>query len=529
MSRKGGEDVAFFFADQVPSSPQSPQTDHSSAFALFPLPLVSSPATNRCSGHRRHAHHRAFVTYTLANAIIRGLNTLFFNFPSASYAEGVRSADPSHAQHRLITAIIDAAAAFLQASRRYLVQSTPAASDGGECVRPASIPGCLIPAPRTRSGFSSSSPATPSHFGGDALFIFSDAVLSTIGSLPESGLPRPRLVDTFAAVSDPHTATPDDNPFHHLYQCFDSIALPSEVGADRSYADTLPVGIVPLRCSEVALPSDLNNVPLRSLLPSSLASHYDSSASLLLPESNARQNIAAAQLKKPRVLAERSEYIALVRRMVRLGMLSMTESPRCINGLFGTPKGDGTTRLILDARPANCYFVRPPKVKLPSPSHLTALRIPRRKPLLVAKLDLSNFYHQLALPEWIRTYFALPAITADELGSMELMDLPAGVREAMQAGKSLYPCCATLPMGFSHSVFIAQAVHENILYQAGVLRPADNIAVLASPLVDRPLHGLYIDDTVLLGMDRGELILLYGRVVDAHHAVRFAPASYGWV
>ena len=72
-------------------------------------------------------------------------------------------------------------------------------------------------------------------------------------------------------------------------------------------------------------------------------------------------------------------------------------------------------------------------------------------------------------------------------------------------------------------VFIAQAVHENILYRAGVLRPADNIAVLASPLVDRPLHGLYVDDTVLLGMDRDELVVLYCRVVDAYNAARLPP------
>ena len=235
---------------------------HSPEFALFPLPLASPQSTSRCSGHRRRAYHRAFVLYAVANAIIRGLNTLFFNFPSASYAEGVRSADPSYAQQRLITAIIDAAAAFLQASRRYLVQSTPAAIDGSECVRPASIPGCLIPAPRTRSGFSSSSPATPSCFGGNALFIFSDAVLSTIGSMPESGVAHPCLADTFAGGPDPHTTNLDDNPFPHLYQAFDSIALSSEVGADRTYADTLPVGIVPLRCAEVTLPSDLNNVPL---------------------------------------------------------------------------------------------------------------------------------------------------------------------------------------------------------------------------------------------------------------------------
>jgi hypothetical protein len=98
MSGSGGEDAAFLFADQVPFSSQSSQTGHSPEFALFPLPLASPHSTSRCSGHRRRAYHRAFVIYTVANAIIRGLNTLFFNFPSASYAEGVRSADPSYAQ-----------------------------------------------------------------------------------------------------------------------------------------------------------------------------------------------------------------------------------------------------------------------------------------------------------------------------------------------------------------------------------------------------------------------------------------------
>jgi hypothetical protein len=65
------------------------------------------------------------------------------------------------------------------------------------------------------------------------------------------------------------------------------------------------------------------------------------------------------------------------------------------------PKGD-QIRLILDARPANCYFTRPPRVRLPSPTHLANLRIPDGQPLYIAKMDLSNFYHQLTLPDWIR-------------------------------------------------------------------------------------------------------------------------------
>ena len=187
------------------------------------------------------------------------------------------------------------------------------------------------------------------------------------------------------------------------------------------------------------------------------------------------------------------------------------------------PKGDGTTRLILDARHANCYFVRPPKVVLPSPSHLAALRLPSHSPLYVAKLDLSNFYHQLALPEWMHQYFALPALSAEELAGLQLSSVSAEARAAILAGQSLHPCCATLPMGFSHSVFIAQAVHEHVLYRSGVLQPADNIVAILSPLVDRPLHGLYIDDTVLLAMCRATLLVLYDRVIAAYRAALLPP------
>jgi hypothetical protein len=47
----------------------------------------------------------------------------------------------------------------------------------------------------------------------------------------------------------------------------------------------------------------------------------------------------------------------------------MDKTPRCVNSLFGVPKGDDI-RLILDARLANCHFVDEPNVRLPSPSHL---------------------------------------------------------------------------------------------------------------------------------------------------------------
>ena len=50
-------------------------------------------------------------------------------------------------------------------------------------------------------------------------------------------------------------------------------------------------------------------------------------------------------------------------------------------------------------------------------------------------------------------FFALPCVLAEEV---DLQDI-YGV------GTAIFPCIKTLPMGFSHAVFLAQAAHEHIL------------------------------------------------------------------
>lgn len=171
--------------------------------------------------------------------------------------------------------------------------------------------------------------------------------------------------------------------------------------------------------------------------------------------------------------------------------------------------------------------MRPAPVILPSPSHVTALRVQdARDHLWVAKLDLSNFYHQLALPQWIRPYFALPALTAEEIEGIDNTYVSDALRQGSSTTRvSIHPCCATLPMGFSHSVFLAQSIHEHVLYESGAVQPADNIVFLASPYVDRPLHGLYVDDCVLFGTEQHRLLLVYRRVVDAYRAKRLPPKT----
>jgi hypothetical protein len=480
---------------------------------LFPLPLSVYPITHRSSGHRRRRHQRASALHAIANSMIRGLNTLFLNYPAENTARNTHSADPSAAQSRLTDSLLNAAAAYYNASRQCF-DSAALDIEGRKSLSVASggvtlIPGCSllqhVPRPRVQALQS-----IPGSNQGLSLFIFDRSTLSPCDS----------NMDSFP-IDMPDTYAMDYGKLFHL---FDSVPVQSVSQTESAFysCTIIPKGLVPLVADQVALPSGLNNVPLLSLLPQSVASLYHNSSSLLLSPPLAQHYLREARLRKPRVLALRREYVALISRMALLGMLSMTTTPACVNGLFGVPKGD-KIRLILDARPANCYFVRPPRVRLPSPSHLAALRIPHGRPLYVSKMDLSNFYHQLTLPEWIRPFFALPALTVDEVRGLSTVGLSANLSHALSLGVPLYPCCATLPMGFAHSVFLAQSVHEHVLYRDEALRPSDNVTCLVSPWIDRSLHALYVDDNIGLGTNLEELTLQEDRVHKAYDRALLPP------
>jgi hypothetical protein len=127
----------------------------------------------------------------------------------------------------------------------------------------------------------------------------------------------------------------------------------------------------------------------------------------------------------------------------------------------------------------------------------------------VAKVDLDNFYHRLTLPMWMRPYFALPPVRAGLVGLAALHG----------ADTLVYPCCTTLPMGWSHSVYLAQTAHEHILDTCTSLKAEDRITAHTDCRIDRARHHVYIDDLNLFGHDPDELAQLqdeYVRVVQQH-------------
>jgi hypothetical protein len=259
---------------------------------------------------------------------------------------------------------------------------------------------------------------------------------------------------------------------------------------------------VPLVASKLSLPRLPGSAHLLELLPVRLRDLYADPTNLLLPQRPAEAPSGGS------VFTDSGEYRAVIERLRALDMIDFTVAPKAVNGLFAVDKGDGTQRLILDARPANSLFVAPAKVKLPTPDLIGRLHAISEKPVFAAKVDLDSFFHRFVMPMAYRPYFAMPSVRAGDIG--------LGNRFGYNA--LVYPCMTRLPMGWSHSVLLAQSAHEFLLDTATSLSSADRITAENDALLDRIRHAIYVDDLVLLSTDRQALLTVqrqYIAVVEA--------------
>ncbi len=272
-------------------------------------------------------------------------------------------------------------------------------------------------------------------------------------------------------------------------QCVDSSIHSSSTSHlhDPSFAySSLKHSAIRVIASRVSLPSSVGSVSLIDFLPPPLRLMYTNPSLLFRPPLD--------RPSTPRFVfyTNQREYVDLIRRMHAINMVSFTLAPLCVNGMFAVEKDVDKDRLIIDARPANGVFIDPPTVELPTPDLICNLSLHDKRPLYVAKVDLDNFYHRLSLPEWMRVYFALPPVRA--------RDVDMGSHYGDDT--LIYPCCNTLPMGWSHSVFLAQSVHEHMLNTLTRLHLHDRITHHNDLHVTRTRHQVYIDDLILYGHDK---------------------------
>jgi hypothetical protein len=244
---------------------------------------------------------------------------------------------------------------------------------------------------------------------------------------------------------------------------------------------------MPIVADRLALPASSRSVGIISTLRGEQRLRYSA------PEHILRQDPPLVMPSAP-VFASHEQYVQTLLRLSSLDMLGLTHNPRAINGLFAIDKGDGTQRLIVDARPANSLFVEPEPVKLPLPdliSSLAPVSAHGTQPAATyaCKVDIEAFFHSFRLPDDFLPYFALPPVRPSELGIQCAGDEP------------IFPCLNRLPMGWNHSVVLAQSAHENLLNDSGFLQASDRITTDTDSHIDRVRHAVYIDDLILFATD----------------------------
>ena len=206
------------------------------------------------------------------------------------------------------------------------------------------------------------------------------------------------------------------------------------------------------------------------------------------------------------MFGSRREVTSAVRRLVDIGMVELSDDPPIVeSGCFCVSKpGSTARRLIIDCRPVNRLLRDPPGVDLPTPELFA--RMSARDGFWVAKSDLSDFYHMIALPPDWRPFFGLPAVMID--------------------GVVRYPRLRSLPMGWSFSVFIAQLMHMHMISEAALSVPCRILSRRGSGgtvNVDSvPLVACYIDDVGVIGSDRD-------RVNAVQQSYMTVAARYGFV
>ena len=84
----------------------------------------------------------------------------------------------------------------------------------------------------------------------------------------------------------------------------------------------------------------------------------------------------------------------------------------------------------------------------------------------------------------------------------------------------IHPCLAVLAMGWSHSVFATQLIHEHLLDGIRGLEAAHRISRDNDLRVNRVRHAVYVDDLIIIGLNKSDVEKAQADYVAAAHERR---------
>ena len=156
-------------------------------------------------------------------------------------------------------------------------------------------------------------------------------------------------------------------------------------------------------------------------------------------------------------------------------------------GLFSVPKNDSEDRLIFDRRPENETMQRLSWARLPSGACFTRMLLRANEYVRGSGEDLRNFYYNLALPtNWCR-YNSFGRRVSRQL----LLEYGLDPQQHYRL------CFRVLGMGDRNACCIAQAVHEHILKEHGLLKDKHLLQYGRAPPRSSRWEGVYLDDLLV--------------------------------
>ena len=217
----------------------------------------------------------------------------------------------------------------------------------------------------------------------------------------------------------------------------------------------------------------------------------------------------AASLVRSYQLATDDEYAATVARFCRASMAELTATKAKFPlGLFAVLKSDGMLRPIVDGRPGNVFFLELPMEHCGG-DDLCCMIVDDGYTLLVAKVDLADYFHTILARAGVRRFFGLRPVRAEALRRLGV-HVPL---EAIDEDGWTHPRLCTMPMGWTNAPALAQAANEAVLYgSAGdgsslarslvpLVDPAERLSAARAPDMQRGAdlrcHSIIIDDLMM--------------------------------
>jgi hypothetical protein len=136
----------------------------------------------------------------------------------------------------------------------------------------------------------------------------------------------------------------------------------------------------------------------------------------------------------------------------------------------------------------------------------------------LVKADIVSYFFNLRSPEWMWAWHAMPEVLVADLleaglSPEELDALSVGCRGTDET--RIFPTMASYPMGYLHSQFVAQHVHQKVVNDETFLSPDMQITD-DDPMPEGDCYGTVCDDLFAFLHDLEKAKLLDGQLTKAY-------------